>query len=793
VNAIAKIGRNDACHCGSGKKYKKCCGQAATEAPSPAAVPPIDFAALTTLLNTRRHGELEAAARAQIAARPNSGVLWKLLGAALYAQRKDPIAALETAARLLPNDAEAQTNLGNALRAQGRLPEAAARHRRAIEILATYPEAHNNLGAVLRDMGRHEEAAASFRRALALEDRFPLAHNNLGIALLACGRANEAVAAHRRALALAPDFAQAHAALGDALRSLGALEEAAASYRRAIAIKSDDVDSLRHLGDTLAALGQPEPAAAAYRRVLELEPRSAEVHGSLGNAWRDLWQPAAAAESYRAALALQPDSPELHNSLGNALLELGQIEPAVQSYRRSLELKPHAAKTLSNLGSALRDLARLDEAAASYQKALELEPDSAQMSAEILINLAVVERLLGRLARAEASISRALELDPMSTAAILVRADVASDRGEFAAAEALYRQTFAVDPDSAPAWAGIAALRKMGEGDGDWIAVARRLLARPRRPRETAHLQFAMGKYFDDIKEYADAFASYRAANELIKTCRPPHDREQLSRTFAFIAQLYDRDWIDQGRADPLAGSVPRPIFVVGMPRSGTSLAEQILASHPDVFGAGELSYWKLASFEMGRRSLENGPSAALSAEFAGKYRALLAMLAPRHAHVVDKMPANFAHLGMIHAALPEARIIHMRRNPIDTCLSIYFQNFHIGHTYANDLDDLAHYYEEYLRLMDHWQAVLPSDAILDVPYEALVDDPESWSRRMVEFAGLPWHEACLNAHETVRPVSTFSKWQVRQKINRRSVQRWRNYAAFLGPLRRLSPEAAVA
>jgi tetratricopeptide (TPR) repeat protein len=789
VDVSAKIGRNDACHCGSGKKYKKCCGQAGGGAPSRAPVPPVDLAALTTLLNTRRHAELEATARAQIAAHPTLGVLWKLLGAALYAQGKDPLAALETAARLLPNDPEAETNLGNALRAQGRLPEAARRHRRAIEIQAAYPEAHNNLGAVLRDLGRHEEAAASFRCALALKDRFPLAHNNLGIALLACGRADQAVAAHRRALALAPDFAEAHAALGHALRRLGALEEAAASYRRATAIKPDDVESLRHLGDTLTALRQPEPAVAAYRRALELGPRSVEILGCLGNAWRDLGQPAAAAESYRAALALEPDSPELHNSLGNALLELGQIEPAVQSYRRSLELNPHAAKTHSNLGTALRDLAKLDEAAASHRKALELEPDSA----EILTNLAVVERLRGHPAEVEACLGRALELDPTSTAAMLVRADVAADRGEFAAAEVLYRQTFALDPDSTSAWAGIAALRKMAEGDADWIAVARRLLARPRRPREIAHLQFAMGKYFDDLKEYAEAFASYRAANELIKTCRPPHDREQLSRTFAFIAQLYDRDWIEQARADPIVGSVPCPIFVVGMPRSGTSLAEQILASHPDVFGAGELSYWKTASFEMGRRSLEDGPSAALSAELARKYGELLATLAPRHAHVVDKMPGNFAHLGMIHAALPEARIIHMRRNPIDTCLSIYFQNFHIAHSYANDLDDLAHYYDEYLRLMDHWHAVLPSAAILDVPYEALVNEPETWSRRMVEFAGLPWHEACLNAHETVRSVSTFSKWQVRQKINRRSVQRWRNYAAFLGPLRRLSPEAAVA
>jgi hypothetical protein len=176
---------------------------------------------------------------------------------------------------------------------------------------------------------------------------------------------------------------------------------------------------------------------------------------------------------------------------------------------------------------------------------------------------------------------------------------------------------------------------------------------------------------------------------------------------------------------------------------------------------------------------------------FARRYLQMLAEMAPGAARVVDKMPANFAHLGIIHAALPGARIIHMRRNPIDTCLSMYFQNFHIAHPYTNDLEDLAHYYEEYLRLMAHWHATLPAEAILDVPYEGLVQDPETWSRRMVEFTGLPWNEACLNFHQTSRSVSTFSKWQVRQKISTTSVERWRNYAAFIGPLLRFSEGAA--
>jgi hypothetical protein len=274
-----------------------------------------------------------------------------------------------------------------------------------------------------------------------------------------------------------------------------------------------------------------------------------------------------------------------------------------------------------------------------------------------------------------------------------------------------------------------------------------------------------------------------------VKTYRPPHDRRLLEDTFDFVRQLYDGEWIDAARARTAIAH--RPIFVVGMPRSGTSLTEQILASHPEVYGAGELSFWKSASARVGTTSIESGATPELSESLAADYGRLLATLAGGRGTVVDKMPGNFAHLGMIHAALPHARIIHMQRNPIDTCLSLYFQNFHVAHSYANDLDDLAHYYDQYLSLMSHWQRVLPEDSILEVPYEALVAEPEAWSRRMVEFVGLPWDDSCLEFHATHRSVRTFSRWQVRQKISARSVERWRRYAAHVGPLLRL--DAAVA
>ena len=219
------------------------------------------------------------------------------------------------------------------------------------------------------------------------------------------------------------------------------------------------------------------------------------------------------------------------------------------------------------------------------------------------------------------------------------------------------------------------------------------------------------------------------------------------------------------------------------MPRSGTSLAEQILASHPDVYGAGEVIYWNGSYDRFRRAEAEGKPAATLLASMREEYLAHLGAVAGGAARVVDKMPGNFLYAGLIHAALPRARIIHMQRHPFDTCLSIYFQNFYNIGPYANDLDDLAHYYAQYLRITDHWRESLPKASLLEVPYESLVTDPESWSRRMVEFVGLPWDPRCLEFHKTDRVVITASKWQVRQTISTKSAGRWRNYQQFTAPL----------
>jgi tetratricopeptide (TPR) repeat protein len=602
----------------------------------------------------------------------------------------------------------------------------------------------NQLVALI-NAARYVDLESKAHELLNLHPNAPVVWQALGLALARQGK--DALQALKMAAQLVPNDAGVHNNLGNALGRLGQLDEAVASYRRALFLSQDFAEAHNNLGHALLDLGQPENAAASCRRAVDLKPGYAEAH----------------------------------DNLGCALLELGRFDDAAASYRRALEINPEFAEAHNNLGNASRALGKLDDAVASYRCALKIKPNFA----EAHCNLGIALRLQGRTAEAQASCRRALDADPQSAESFVVLADSSADRGQFAEAEDLFKRAISIEPESPEAWAGIVRLRKMTQNDAAWLAHAQRIAGQPLPARREVPLRYAIGKYFDDVKDFEQAFSNFQRANELTKLCRPRHDRLQLTRVVDLITQSHNPNWLKESRID--AHESARPVFIVGMLRSGTTLAEQILASHPDVFPAGELTYWNTASGAYQSCSLKTPASTTPLRKLADDYLGLLEDLSDNALRVVDKMPTNFAFLGLIHAALPNARIIHMRRNPIDTCLSIYFQHFETAVSYANDLEDLAHYYTQYLRIMKHWRLIFPKDAILDVSYEGLVNDQEAWSRKMLEFIGLPWDPRCLDFHETHRTVITASKWQVRQKINSASVLRWRNYEKFLGQLLHLT------
>jgi tetratricopeptide (TPR) repeat protein len=585
-----------------------------------------------------------------------------------------------------------------------------------------------------------------------------------------------------------PDDAVAQVNEANALARAGRFSEAAAGYLDALVLRPDFVEAHANLGELLLEQGQPEQAAASCARALAIQPDFAPAHQTLAKARLSQDRFDEAALHARRAIAIRAEFAEPYNTLGNALMKLSHLDEALASFRRAMTLKPNFAEAHMNLAGALRSIGQLDAAAAGYQRVLELNPEFAPAHAE----LATVLRLQRRGAESEHHARRALGLDPKSTAPLAVLAELRADAGQFAQAEQWFRRIISMDENALDSWAALARLRRMTTADSKWLAAAERLLAAPWPARRELPLRYAIAKYFDDLRDFDRAFAHYQRANVLSAQCAPPHDRAALTRTVDLIIRSQDRTWIERKQS---AGAYSeRPVFIVGMLRSGTTLAEQILASHPEVFGAGELTFFGAQT----AACFENAAAAGSGLDFseaelrrlAAGYLDLLQRLSSGAARVIDKFPTNFFLLGLIRAALPRARIIHMQRDPRDTCLSIYFQQFEAANAYANDLDDLAHYHGEYQRLMRHWSNTLPTDALLHVPYERLAADPEAWSRRMVDFVGLPWDARCLDFHRTERTVVTASRWQVRQVMSTSSVGRWRNYEQHLGPLAGLRPES---
>ena len=537
---------------------------------------------------------------------------------------------------------------------------------------------------------------------------------------------------------------------------------------------------------SVALLRQGRYALPSLSRAVELLPRDAETHLNLGIALAAMGKRAAAVASYRQSLALNPAGIDAQNNLGNVLRELGERREALTLYSQAVRLDPTRPDSHCNLATVLFELRRISDAEEAFRRAVALQPRYTPAQ----LGLAAVLRVQGRTAEAEACCEAALAAEPRSAGATSLLAELRADRGQFDEAQRLFQQAIALDRDFPTAYCGIAQHRRMTRDDTEWLGGVEALLAKAIPLGHQVSLRYALGKYFDDTGQYDAAFDNYRQANELSKRFGTSYDRGRLSQRIDAIIAAFDRDFVAQSHAG--ASESELPVLIVGMPRSGTSLTEQILASHPSVFGAGEVRFWDDAYTALARERPHGGDVAAHLPGLARDYLARVTAVAAGRARVIDKMPANFLYLGLIHAALPRARILHMQRHPLDTCLSIYFQNFFNMGPYANDFGNLAHYYEEYLRVMAHWRAVLPATALLEIPYEGLLQDQEGWTRRMLEFIGVPWDPKCLDFHETDRVVITASRWQVRQRLNSSSAGRWRKYARHLAPLEYLVERSRV-
>jgi tetratricopeptide (TPR) repeat protein len=514
-------------------------------------------------------------------------------------------------------------------------------------------------------------------------------------------------------------------------------------------------------------------------------PASAPAQYQAGSLSLVVGRPAEGIEFLRAALAIDPDHAQAWNNLGAALRTMGSYEEAYDALSRAVALAPDYTDAQFNLGCTLSALRRPAEAIAYFQAILARDPNHANAHNA----LGVALWTLGRHDEAMERYKAALALQPNHAEAYANAGNVLNESGRTGEARQAFEKAIALAPQRPAFYRHLFSLRPVAPGDPHLAALedlARSEAAMTRPDRIELH--FTLGKAYADLGQRQRSLRHYIEGNAL-KRATLAYDESKVFAYFEDMARAFPASFFERHRPAP-SDAIPAPIFIVGMPRSGTTLIEQILASHPAVFGGGELIEFELAltgdAVGVGAAMPPERMAALGNDEFRDvgrRYLDKLRAFAPGTPHVTDKMPSNFGLAGAILAALPNAKIVHARRDAVDTCLSCFAQLFGGEQPFTYDLGELGRYYRAYERLMEHWAAVLPRESFLEVRYETLVDDFEAQTRRLVAFCGLPWDDACLSFHKTQRTVITASVNQVRKPIYRTSIGRWREREPLLQTL----------
>jgi tetratricopeptide (TPR) repeat protein len=674
--------------------------------------------------------------------------------------------------------------LGSIRAKQGRIDEAVVLFRRVANAATRSAEIQSSVGTVLYGLARFEESVACYRAALALNGEHADTHNNLGNALNALGRSQEAVAHYQQALAIRPDHVDALSNLGNALHSLGRPSDALAYYQKALALNDEHADAHNNFGNSLYALGRVEEAQLQFERALAIDPGSAQAYCNLGIVLKAQGQNHAAIANFRQAIAIKPRHADAHRNLADVLQVLKRDEEAIGHYQTALAILPDYPEACNNLANSLQKLARPEEAMSYYERAIALKPDYA----EARCNLGDALLTLRRHEEAIKHFENAMAIDPTLAAAHHHLGIAFQTLGRLDDAARAYERAVELAPRRAQFHINLANARPFHAADARLAAMETLLGDKAQSDDDRIVLHFALAKAFADLDEHQRSFRHLIEGNAL--------KRRQISYREAETLQIFARVqtaingalFTERRGGDP----APQPVFVIGMARSGTTLIEQILASHSKVHGAGEVEDFgnAVSNFAQSKRNgdgileLLPGLSGDDLRQIGADYLARISAGAGTAERIVNKMPSNFVFAGLIHLVLPNARIIHARRDPLDTCFSCFSLLFSGNQPYAYDLGELGRYYRAYDRLMTHWRTVLPEGVMIEVNYEDLVDDLEIYARRIIAHCGLDWEEACLSFYKTQRPVRTASSAQVRRPIYRSSIGRWRPYRQQLLPLR---------
>jgi tetratricopeptide (TPR) repeat protein len=652
---------------------------------------------------------------------------------------------------------------------------------------ATVPDSLRQAHAALR-AGR---AATAEQWLRSLEARVPgemNCHWLLGAALLDQDRVSESITLLEGVLARAPDFAHARVDLARAYRRDGRAAQARLELRRVLEKTPHHPLAWLAYGDVLADLEQYADARVAFDRARLADPQRQLVEEGMAALTANDRE---AAERIMRKI-LHEDASHVAALCGLASLSLAADKgnDAERLLRHALKQSAHLPLIWRELEKVLAALGRLEEADAAARRLIKIEPENPQS----WITLASVSTRLLRNEQALEAYEQAARLQPEEAKLRMSIGHVHKTLGRRNESETAYKAALAMDPAIAEAYWSLADLKNYSFSNAE-IAAMQQLLGDDKTSRSNAaQLHFALGKAHEQCRQYADAFSHYGRGNAL-RRLDAPFDIEHFERRTSRILKFFDNAFFADrlGSGDPS----PAPIFIVGLPRSGSTLLEQILASHSGVEGTMELpniirithQFDDMLANREGYPEQVGGAPAGLLRALGSRYLDETAPLRTGRERFTDKLPNNFSHIGLIHAILPNATVIDARRHPMDCCFSTFKQHFAEGQTFSYDLGDLGRYYRCYLSLMDHWDTVLPGK-VLHMQYEELVRDPEANIRRLLEFCRLPFEAACLSFHQTRRSVRTASAEQVRQPLYASGVGYWRNFEQELQPLRQALGES---
>ena len=632
---------------------------------------------------------------------------------------------------------------GVCLKSSGQLEMAVKSFEKAIVINSNFADAHYNLGLTFQELNQTQAAVENYEKALVIQPNYAEVHNNLGIAQRELGKIDVAVKSYKKALTIKPDYVEAHNNLGNALHELGEIDEAIKHYYKVIAISPDYAEVHHNLGNILNDLGQTDEAIKSYKKTLSIAPDYIDAHNNLGNILKDLGQTHEAIESYEKALAIEPEFAEAHNNLANALKDLGEFSEAIIFYKQAIEVNPNYDDAYYNLGVSHHELGQTDEALNCYHKVLDINPDYAD-----------AHNNLG---------------------------NILKELGQTDAAFNSYVQGLAIQPNNTMIHRNLGMMKKYTEGDTQFTHMQSLLSSTDLSQSDRVHLCFALAKAYEDLE----------MKDELFKTLNEGNDLRKKELNYSIEKDLikhstYCKLFKSSNKKPPsYESSAISPIFIVGMPRSGTTLVEQIISSHPKVHGAGELPALNnlVAPIINDNLTNDNSLSDKNFSSVRQGYLNNLFSLNVSESIITDKMPTNFENIGFILKAFPEAKIIHLKRDAMAICWSIYQRYFPAeGLGFPYNMEDLAKFYNSYAHMMAFWHELFPNQ-IYDISYEDLTKNQEEETKKLLEYCELEWDERCLNFHTNKRAVKTTSSMQVRQKMYQGSSEAWRKYEAYLGPL----------